>query len=103
MKSGKINHLTGGIQELFFYSLNPMVTMILEHMVQPGDIYSLGISTGEEIHALLVVIIKKGYSFSGLEWVETFGEEVGHILHLRKKLLSSLDENSQDTQTRSNV
>ncbi|URA09971.1 PAS domain-containing protein [Thermospira aquatica] len=103
MKSGKINHITGGLQELFFYTLNPIVAMILEHMIQPGDTYSLGISTGEEIHALLVVIIKKGYTFSDLEWLETFGEKIGHILYLRKKLLTCLEKQPSDNQASSNV
>ncbi|MCX7881663.1 MAG: PAS domain-containing protein [Brevinematales bacterium] len=87
MLSGKLNKITGGLQELFFYSINPMITMILEHMVGVGDIYAVGISNGETLYALLVVIIKKGYTFNELEWLEPFGEEICRILDLRASLL----------------
>lgn len=94
MLSGKLNRITGGLQELFFYSVNPMVTMILEHMAGVGDIYAVGISNKEIIHALLVIIIKKGFTFTELEWLEPFGEEVSRILDFRS-LLPSPKETKQ--------
>ncbi|MFN4216238.1 MAG: PAS domain-containing protein [Brevinematales bacterium] len=88
MLSGKLNKITGGLQELFFYSVNPMITMILEHMISVGDIYAIGISNKETIHALLVIIVKKGFTFQELEWLEPFGEEVSRILEFRSLLIS---------------
>lgn len=83
MLSGKLYKLTGGLQELFFYSINPMATMILEHIVQVGDIYIIGISHSGTLYGLLIIIIQKGYTFKELEWIETFAEELSNLFTLR--------------------
>jgi len=83
MLSGRLNKITGGIQELFFYSLNPMIAMIIEHMLGIGDIYGLGLTNGQTLYGLLVIMVKKGYTFPSLEWLEVFASEVSRVLEIK--------------------